>query len=256
MVIIGGGRVGTALHARSQEAGVATTLVTRTEGWDALAGPPGEPILLALRNDDMGDVVSRIPAPRKHDLVFVQNGMYRGWLQQRHLQRNTRGLLYFAVRQVGGEVEIGINNPFCGGHAHMLVRWFAMMGLPAEEVDWARFSMYELEKLVWIAAMGVLCEVYDADVGTVCQDHTGEMDGLVHELRIIGRKALGVDVPQAWLMERLAAYSMTIPTYKASVKAWKWRNGWFDLAARRHRYESVVHREMLRSIGKGELLGE
>ena len=51
MIVIGGGRVGTALAERSAEVGIDCTLVSRQHGWEALAGPPGDPILVTVRND-------------------------------------------------------------------------------------------------------------------------------------------------------------------------------------------------------------
>lgn len=250
MIVIGAGRIGTALHERAAARGVDCTLVTRTEGWDALQSRPGTPILLAVRNDDLDTVVGRIPAHRRHDLVFIQNGMIRGWLQTHSLARCTRGLLYLAVPRVGAPIAPGGVNPFCGAHAVEMVGRFVDLGLEAEAVDWARFSAWELEKLIWLCAFGVLCEHLDLTVGEVCAQHRAELRSLVTELSRVGRAALGVDMPLGWLVDRLCRYSASVASWRASVKAWPWRNGWFVEAARRYGVPTPLHDELLRHIGR------
>lgn len=250
MIVVGAGRVGTALRLRSEAAGEACALVSREEGWEALDGPPGTPIVLAVRNDDLGEVVPRVPRHRREDLVFVQNGMIRPWLRDQGLSGCTRGLLYFAVSTRGERGDPGSPSPFCGPHDGALVRWFVTIGLPAERLDWARFSVAELEKLLWIASFGLLCEVHGEDVGTVCTTRRAELEPLVAELATVGRATMGVAAPIATWVERLCAYSMAIPTYRGSVKEWPWRNGWFVAEARRRRIATPVHDALLAAVGR------
>jgi len=256
VIVVGAGRVGTALKQRSDEVDIDCDLVSRDSGWQALDGAPGDPILLTVRNDDLDEVLKKVPKLRRPDLVFIQNGGIREWLRGEYLHQCTRGLLYFAVKTRGGPIEPGPTSPFCGPHAHILSRWFGLMKLPAEEVNWARFSNRELEKLIWNSSFGVLCELYDCDVGTVCTEHRAELIALVDEFRVVGRMAMGVEIPLDWLVNRLVDYSMTISDYRASVKEWQWRNGWFEAAAVHYGYPMILHKEMVTSIGKSELLSD
>ncbi len=255
MIVVGAGRIGTALASRSQRAGVACTLVTRTEGWDAVAGPPGDPLVITVRNDDLEGVVSRVPGHRRDDLVFVQNGMIRPWLRDHALAAATRGVLWLAVPAKGDEITPGgRDNPFCGPQALAMARWFVTIGLAARAVDWATFSTIELEKLIWNAAFGALCDVHDTDVGGVVEHHRDDLTALALELARTSRVSMGVHLDPERLIERLCAYSATIPRYRASVKEWRWRDGWFQEIAKQHGLATPVHSEMLRKAGKGALL--
>ncbi|MFT7521205.1 MAG: ketopantoate reductase [Kiritimatiellia bacterium] len=254
MVIIGAGRVGTALQLAAESHDMPCALVSRTEGWEALGGPPGGPVMLATRNDDLDSVVERIPPHRQADLVFVQNGMLQPWVRGRGLQGCTRGLLFFAATARNEPHQPGQSSPFSGPRASVVVHWLLSVGVAAHEVDWPRFKAWELEKLIWIAAFGVLCQAHECDVQTVVHDHTEQLDALVDELRQLGRSGMNVDVPQEWLVQRLSAYSLTIPTYRGSVKEWAWRNGWFVDVAKRRGKSSPVHDALLREIGLGDKL--
>jgi hypothetical protein len=154
IIIIGAGRVGGALAARARANGTPCTLVDRARGWETLQDPAGDPIVLAVRNDDLDAVVGRVPQHRRADLVLVQNGMLRDWLAAHGLQAATRGLLFFAVPRRGAPIELGPANPFWGPHAARMARWFELLGLPAKVLDASDFATAELEKLLWNSCFG------------------------------------------------------------------------------------------------------
>ncbi len=250
MVVVGAGRVGTALKARAEAQGAPCHLVSRSEGWEVFEETDPTPILLAVRNDALGAVVDRIPPARHGDLVFIQNGMIRPWLADRGLEAATRGLLFFAVPERGAPLQPGGVNPFTGPRAGALVAWFQALGLEAEEVSPTRFAEVELEKLLWNSIFGLMCQAHGADVGTICDTHDEELAGLVDELRRVGEGPLEVQLAQGPLVERLCAYSRTIPRYTGAVKEWPWRNGWFVEAARTQGIATPVHDRLLRAIGR------
>ena len=253
MWLIGAGRIGTALRDGAAAAGLPCQLVDRREGWDALARSQGEPILVCVRNDDLDEVVRRVPARLRADLVFVQNGALRDALREQSLARCTRGLLYFAVARRGEPIQPGRTSWFCGPHAARVVHWLAQLGLDAEAVDWARFSAYELEKLLWLCVFGPLCQKHGTSVDQIVEAHRAELVALVDELAVVGRSAMGVDVPSDWLVERLCDYSRSLQGYRASVNEWRWRNGWLLQAADRYRKETPLHTAILRQIGRPEV---
>lgn len=254
MVVVGAGRVGGALCARAVERGLPCALVRRDAGWEALQGPAGAPVILAVRNDDLDDVLARVPARRRPDLVFVQNGVIRDFLRDRGLEGCTRGLLYFAVAKRGEPITPGGLNPFTGPHAEAVAAWFRRLDLEAAAVDAETFGRYELEKLCWLAVFGALGELHDAPVGEVATAHRDEVARMADELRQVGRVALGVEVELEPLVDRLVGYSLRIPDFPAAVKEWPWRNGWLDAAAVRYGVDTSFHREVICRIGKGALL--
>jgi ketopantoate reductase len=251
VIVIGAGRIGTALAARSdQSAGERFVLVDRERGWDRIHPEAAGPILLAVRNDDLAAVLERVPPTRRGDLVFVQNGMLRPWLEERGLGGATRGLLYMAVPTVGANIEPGLESPFHGRHAAAMVDAFTAVGLPAKVVDAKTFAAIELEKLIWNCAFGLFCQALDCDVGTVVEQHRPRLRLLVSELLAVGGPALGVEVELEPLVERLCEYSRSIPSYRGAVKEWPWRNGWFVSTARARKQRTPTHDMLLLAIGK------
>lgn len=224
MIIIGAGRVGTSLKKRSEAAEIPVDLVTRTTGDSVLEGPQGDPIVVATRNDDLLDVIERVPDYRLGDLVFVQNGVFRGLLRNNHLSNCTRGLIYFAATARDGDIDPGTISWFTGPHGLTMARWFSLMDLQARHVDWPRFSYYEFEKLAWLCIFGVLCDAHDCTVDEAL-DHTNDFDALLAEMRHFGRAEYNVDAPLDYVGDRLRDYSRSIAGYRASVKEWDWRNG-------------------------------
>jgi ketopantoate reductase len=246
VIVIGAGRIGSALHDLSPD---AIALVTRTQGWEALAGDVGEPILVAVRNDDLDVVLARVPERRRDDLVFVQNGMLRPWLAERGLTSVTRGLLFMAVAKRGDPIQPGGASPFCGPRAAAVVDMLSGLGVPAEVVEPERFVAIELEKLIWNCAFGLCCEAFDATVGEIVEQRAGELRELVAELLAVGERVFDVTLELDPLVERLCAYSRSIPTYRGAVKEWRWRNGAFVDAAEAHGIATPNHARLLRATG-------
>lgn len=249
VTFIGAGRIGGSLTARAREVGRPVHLIDRAGGWEALDGPAGAPIVAAVRNDDLGDVAGRVPERRRGDLVFVQNGMIRGWLAEHGLAGATRGLLFLAVARRGDPPIPGGPSPFHGPHAAAMVDFFTDLRLPATEVDADSFAPIELEKLIWNSAFGLLCQAYDLSVGEVVERQPDALRAVASELAEIGRVALDVDLEIEALTERLAAYSRTIADYRGAVREWRWRNGWFVDAARRHGIATPAHDRHLARAG-------
>ncbi len=250
MVVIGAGRVGLALKRRSEARGAEpVVLVDRHGGNEALRGAQGDPILVAVRNDDLPAVIQRVPTYRREDLVFVQNGAIRDLLREHSLAGATRGLLYFAVASRDAEIVEGLVSPFCGPHALTMARFFSSLGLQAHAMDWGRFSYYELEKLLWLATHGLLCQAHGCTVGELVAKHRDELHALVAELCLVGRAAVGVDADPAYVTGRLVAYSETIPDWPASVKEWAYRNGWLRSEARRLKVATPLHDELIDRLG-------
>lgn len=247
VTILGAGRVGGALAARSP---VPVALVTRESSDDALAGPAGTPLVVAVDNDSLDAALARVPAARRPDLAFVQNGVLEPWLEEHGLQDSTRALLYFAVPRRGAAIEPGGTSVLTGPHADALAAWLRAMDLPATVVPRAAFTAAMLEKLIWNCAFGLLCQRFECTVGEVLERHDEALVALVHEFVAVGRAALGVDLDPAPLLARLRAYSRAIPSYRGAVKDWRWRNGWLVDAAARHGIATPVHANLLRAIGR------
>jgi ketopantoate reductase len=246
VIVIGAGRIGSALH---QLAPAAIPLITRTSGWTALEAEAGQAIVVAVRNDDLDAVLARVPEHRRDDLVFIQNGMLRPWLAERGLTTTTRGLLFVAVAKRGDPILPGDVSPFCGPRAAAVVDTLSGLGVPAEVVAPEHFVAIELEKLIWNCAFGLCCEAFDLRVGEVVEQRADELRELVAELLEVGERVFGLTLELDRLVARLCAYSRSIPDYRGAVKEWRWRNGAFVLAAEQFGVATPNHARLLRATG-------
>lgn len=234
-VIVGAGRIGGALAALGP-----CTLVRRGE---PIPDDGRGPIIVCTRNDALDTIVAAVPARRHGDLVFVQNGMILDWLESRKLAGTTQALLYFAVPTVGATPQDGGRTVVTGPWADALSERLARGGLACRSVDRAQYRIALVEKLLWTCVFGVLCERHRATVGSVAVERRGELDDLTAELARVCESALGSSLPRG-VSERLVAYSLTIPDYRAAVKELRWRNGWVL-----GRQRTPLHVAWLRELG-------
>jgi ketopantoate reductase len=246
MIVIGAGRVGQGLQALDPQ----LRLLTRERGWEALDEPAGEPIFVAVRNDDLSAVLERVPEHRHTDLVFTQNGMLRDFLSERGLANATRGLLFFAVAKRGDRPAPGGTSPFWGPRAEAVASWLRDLDLPADAVDAQSFAAVELEKLIWNCAFGLCCQAFELSVGEVVEERSEELRELVAELHRVGEAAMQVSVDFEALYERLCAYSLSISDYRGAVKEWPWRNGWFVQRAESLGIDTPRHLSLLAEVGR------
>jgi ketopantoate reductase len=236
MVIIGAGRVGTALADMG-----GTVPVRRGQPLPDTAGP----IIVCTRNDDLAGVIDTIPAHRRGDLVFVQNGMLSTWLAERGLSESTQALLYFAVSAVGDAPVDGGRTVVTGPHAAALCALLAAGGIAARTVSRAEFRDEMVEKFLWNCTFGLLCQRHGATVGAVVEQHHDALTALTAELLGICDRALGgVGLTVDPLVERLCDYSRSIADYRGAVKEWPWRNGWLVDQER-----TPLHMALLAAVG-------
>jgi hypothetical protein len=243
MVVVGAGRIGTALQVRAKARGLEVTLLDREalkSPAPVLQGPPGQPIVVAVRAPDLAAVIHQLPRRRLDDVVLVQNGAIRELIGTLGLQGATRGILYQWSAERGQDFIAARWSPFTGPHADHLERWLTAIELPAESVHPMRFVVYEVEKLLWLAVFGWLCRAHQAPVGEVADHHTSEVEALVRELLPVTRAAWGVDLEPQWIVERLLAWSRSIPSFRASTSEDEWRGGWLQERARRYALDTPM----------------
>ena len=247
--VIGAGRIGGALQARAAQRQRPIAVLGRHDDWRVLDQPPGQPIVVCTRNDDLAGVLARIPQQRRGDLVFVQNGMLRPWLAAHGLADATRGLLFFAVQSRGSPLDLGPPSPFFGRHAVAVVAELEALGILAEVVDGRQFAAWELEKLLWNCVFGLLCQAHACAVGQVLTRHAPEVAALTAELLHVGQSALDLHLDGAAVLQRLVDYSAAIPDNRAAVKEWPWRNGWFVAQAAQQGVALPVHARLCQMAG-------
>jgi len=234
-IIVGGGRIGSAL----KELGVEGDVVLR-RGDAFPAAPASGPIYVTTRNDDLAGVVAATPPERRQDLVFVQNGMLGEFLEELGLSDATQVLLYLAVAKLGEPPIDGITDTNPDGLTTANGRWaeafrarLAGGGLTCHVKQGEEYTKAMLEKHVWICAFMVTGALHGGvTVGEVESAHAGQLRALVDELCAAGEAALGVRL-EPGAFERLAAYGRSVAHFPTAVKEFEWRNGWFHKISQR-----------------------
>ena len=243
--IVGVGRIGRAFAKIGGQNGIDVILLRRGEQTILPTGP----IVVCTRNDDLQDVIDWVPSERRRDLVFVQNGMIQTWLEQQSLDSTTQALLYIAVARLGDEPVDGSRSVVTGPRSADVVDLMNSLNLSCRAVTKSQFIFEMLEKLLWNCVFGVLCQVYDASVGSVVEYHREQVRTLTVELLQVACIELNLECPslteQEALIDRLCDYSLSITNYKGAVKEWKWRNGWFW--ERQKDYESLHARLLIQA---------
>jgi hypothetical protein len=223
LTIVGGGRIGSALASVAAAEGVEHLLMDRG-GDDTLLREGAGPIVVCTRNDDAAGVVAR--CERRADMVFVQNGAFLPWAESQGLGQSTFGLLYFAVPSAGATPEPGGETVFFGPHALGLVYLLRRAQIPARALDSPEELRREVAvKLIWAAIFGLLGDLHRETVLASCARST-EVRALVDELSPVCDAGLGTTLDPEVVTGRLLAYSHAIGSWRASVKEWRWRNGW------------------------------
>jgi len=234
-IIVGGGRIGSAL----KELGVEGDVVLR-RGDAFPAAPASGPIYVTTRNDDLAGVVAATPPERRQDLVFLQNGMLGEFLEEQGLPDATQVLLYLAVAKLGEPPIDGITDTNPDGLTTAKGRWaeafrarLAGGGLTCHVKQGDEYTKAMLEKHVWICAFMVTGALHGGvTVGEVESAHASQLRALVDELCAAGEAALGVRL-EPGAFERLAAYGRSVAHFPTAVKEFEWRNGWFHKISQR-----------------------
>lgn len=232
--IVGTGRIGTALAAMGE-----AVLVRRGESITTAEGP----IYVCTRNDDLDAVVAATLPQRRRDLVFLQNGMLRSWLQHHQLQDNTQALIYFAVQAKGDQPVDGGGTVVWGRWAEALASRLQGAGLECSVVDRLSYGRQMVEKLLWNCIFGLLSQYYQLTVGEVVQKQRQTVELLVDELGPLAEQALAITLVNG-VSDRLCNYSLAVADYRGAVKELAWRNGWFLKLA-----VTPKHRELLEAVG-------
>lgn len=250
LIVVGPGRVGSAFLRAAATATVPAVSVGRADPSPITTPHPGTPILVATRADDLAGVIAATTEENRADLVFVQNGMIQPLLADHGLADNTQGVLYFAATSLTEPVQPGAPSLFWGPHAAALVGILAADRIPARVVaDRAEFAREIGVKLAWIVIFGLLGQRYDLPVGETVRRRRPQIVALGKELAPLLARALGIPIPVRPLVEDIITYSQRIPTFRATVKELRWRNGWVVDASRKFGLATPLHDRLLRETG-------
>ncbi len=267
--IIGGGRIGNLLYELN---GKQDQLLSR-KSKESIATDGSGPIYVCTRNNDLAKIVEDCPEKRKEDLVFLQNGILTDFLRSKGLEKNTQGLVYFAVSKLGEAPIDGKTdtNPegltaVCGKWAEDMSERLRVADLACKVLDEEAFNIAMLEKHIWICAfMAVGSQYEECTVGDVESTHNKEIREVISELAALASYETKVSFPSspAPLDDRLCAYARSVAHFPTALKEFEWRNGWFaeismkrasrllpDISAK---HDSILSRNKLKAEEKAKM---
>lgn len=243
LTLLGAGRIGHALATLAEAQGIEVCLLRRGEPLPAGGGP----IVVCTRNDDVPGIVER--CERADDLVFVQNGALLPWLRDRGLGHLTQGQLWFAVPAVGSPPHDGAPSPFFGRHARFMATLVQRGGLSSRVLDSEGELAAEVGvKLLWLSVFGVLGDLNHETV-LASAARRDEVSARVAELLPVCAAGLGAAPPLDEAVARLQAYSVAIGSWRASVKEWRWRDGWLREVAASAGLATPLHAAACETLG-------
>eukprot|EP00596_Hydrurales_sp_CCMP1899_P009537 CAMPEP_0119034982 /NCGR_PEP_ID=MMETSP1177-20130426/1978_1 /TAXON_ID=2985 /ORGANISM="Ochromonas sp, Strain CCMP1899" /LENGTH=167 /DNA_ID=CAMNT_0006992829 /DNA_START=430 /DNA_END=930 /DNA_ORIENTATION=+ len=165
---------------------------------------------------------------RREDLVFLQNGMLASFLQEKGLEKNTQGLIYFAISKKGEQPIDGITDTNPEGLTAVTGKWSADLadrmrasGLSCHELEAKEWEIKMFEKHIWICAFMAIGAKFRCTVGEVEKTHEESVRMLINELARTITKESGVHFPLG-IADRLCAYARSVGHFPTALKEQKW----------------------------------
>lgn len=245
--VIGLGEVGRRLRDALVRAEWTVHAVTRTAGWEAaLDQNDPSPRIVAVREEQLQDLLSRFPPTMRERLVLVQNG----FLEPVHgdLGPVTRGLIYFTSK--GEFYRVLCPSPFHGTHAARLVAALDVAGIAAvAESDLDRFEVEMIVKGIWNAVVGLPLAVHEVDLATYLSEYRDEFRALVDESARAAGRNYDVEVDPGAVVRKILETTGELGWVRGGKKALPWRNGAVARFGRQHGIPTPVNDRLLRAAG-------
>ena len=232
LTVVGTGRIGRVLASRVLLAGQALVAVSRKENRDSIEKPGGEgPIVIAVREEHLPELLPRIHPSHAPRLVFVQNGFVGEWMER--IGARGRGLLHFNAAD-DGTVRVLLPSVFGGSDAaREACGILERGGIPSRfEEDPAKFRVEEIRKALWSCVLSLLAARKKIPVGRLFAESPEEIEALTRECAEIAGAAFGVKTDVGDLLASLRTMAARLPDYGGSARGWEFRNLWLVRRAR------------------------
>lgn len=243
--VIGMGEVGRRVAGALERAGREVVPVTRSSGWpQALADPEGARVL-AVREDDLPEVLRRLEGTPGERILALQNG----WIRP-HLARfpgASRGLVWFTAK--GDFFRPLRPSVFCGALGGPVAAAFAASQLPAETVEGPSFDRAEAEKMGFNCVVGLPLAVHGLSLAEYLETRPDEARAVFEEAAETTAAALGTTAEPSWWGAFVAAVEPIGWVRPSSAKALDCRNGAVVRLAAEVGREAPVNAGLLRAAG-------
>ncbi len=252
--VIGAGEVGRRITAALRAAQQNVAVVTRTAGWaDATATHDAAPRIVAVREEQLAEVLGRFGESDRERLALVQNG----FLEAVHgdIPQVTRGLLWFTAK--GDFFRELRSSLWFGRLAHPLVAALRTGGLSVEELlDETTFRREMIIKGLWNCVVGLPLAVHGLDLSTYLTTHEREWRAVLAEGAAAASLEYGVRVAADEAAATLLATTAALGWVRGGMKALAWRNGALARFGRRRGVPTPVNDALLRAAGSDPDAGD
>ncbi len=248
--LIGPGEVGRRISSALERRAWHVQPVTRTHGWNRAVdrGDPS-PRLVAVREEDLAEVLARLGTGLRDRTILVQNG----FLEAVHgdLGEVTRGLIYFTSK--GDFFEVLCDSPFFGPFAQPLVEALNGAELSAEIiVDRQEFLRAMIAKGIWNVVVGLPLAVHRLDLGAYLSSRSHEFRALVDESARAAGAAYECDVDSETVATKILETTERLGWVGGGTKALPWRNGAIARFGRLHSIPTPINDGLLLAVGYEE----
>ena len=248
--VVGAGRIGLAFADRARRTGGGVVVVTRRENRSAIEQPGGEgPIVVAVREEHLAELVPRIHPSLGPRLVFVQNGFVGEWMGKAGAAG--RGLLHFSAAK-DGTVRVLLPSVFGGSEAaREACAVLDRGGIPARfEPEPGRLRIEEIRKALWSCVLSILAAWKKVPVGTLFDRFASEVETLTRECAEVAAAVFAVEVDVSDLLGSLRKMAAALPDYGGSAGAREFRSLWIVRNARERGIRTPLNDRILRELGE------
>ncbi|RMH17406.1 MAG: hypothetical protein D6698_08375, partial [Gammaproteobacteria bacterium] len=203
IIIWGMGEVGGVLARAVLKSGYPVLPVTRDIDAHALAEdlPDPEMVIIAVGENDLGEVLKSCPASWLSRLVLIQNELLpRNWLG---LPQPTVMSVWFEKKK-GQDVKVVMPSILFGSYAHILIDALARLDIPANEVDSPEALEFELiAKNMYILTTNLCGLKTGGTVQELRNQHSEYMNRVFDDILQIQQALVGHELDRDALMKRI-----------------------------------------------------
>lgn len=221
VLIAGMGEVGRRLRDGALHQGHEVTTLGRRDDLAAAIGAHRGPIVLAMREDDLGQALALVPTSRANDLVIVQNGFIDSLLETH--PGHTRVVVWFTSK---GEFFASARESLASGpYAAACASWIAAHEVPAR-VESVEVVLQEArEKAAWSCLVGPALAAHRCSYAQMFSERQEDAQRIVYEACDMASRTLDATVTRdgAWAMVEACVGSLG--WMRGGTKGLAFRNG-------------------------------
>lgn len=187
LVVYGLGELGQLYGAAALRAGLRVTPIVRASDPDAVLREvgPDVPILVAVGEAALDDVLSVLAQRRREGLILLQNELFPAAWRRHNLTPTV--LVPWLLKKRGQPQLVARATPVYGPHAALVRTLHEALGIPATTLD-SQGALHQalVDKYAFIIAINALGVLRDRTLGLWLQEDPVRVRGLAREAALLG----------------------------------------------------------------------